>query len=288
MIEIKGLSYKIRKKEILKDIHVSFAEGIYGLLGPNGAGKTTFLRCVTGVYKAPQNTVFVEGKDITTNPDYVQRLGYLPQKFGLYKNMTVYQMLQLFAEIRHIPKEKQDEAIMNSLEAVRLKERKNDQIGTLSGGMIRRIGIAQALIGDPKILLFDEPTAGLDPEERIHFKNIISALSKKNILVIISTHIVEDVSFLCDHIIIMKEGSVAAKGSGSEIAAFADGMVYQVSEDRSAELAEPYLITGKMQGGIRLLSPVRQPGAMLKPEIEDGYLCKVKGFADSSKREAKI
>ncbi len=278
MIEIRGLSYSIRKKEILKDIQISFDRGIYGLLGPNGAGKTTLLRCLTGVYPTKNEAIFVGGEAISANPDYVQGLGYLPQKFGLYKNMTVHQILQLFAETKKIPKGEQEAAIDDVLEAVRLMDRKEDKAGTLSGGMMRRVGIAQALLGDPEIVLLDEPTAGLDPEERIHFKNVLARLAKRDILVIISTHIVEDVSYLCDKIAIMQDGHFVENATNTEIAALAAGCVYLVPEAKAGELVEPYFISRKTDGGLYVLSPCKQPGEPAEPGIEEGYLCKIKGF----------
>jgi ABC-2 type transport system ATP-binding protein len=145
--------------------------------------------------------------------------------------------------------------------------------------MIRRLGIGQAFLGNPKLVILDEPTAGLDPEERIRFKNMVATLTREDKTVILSTHIVEDVAALCDHIIVLAEGKVAAMGTREEIASAAKGKVYRVSLTEESTLIPPYLISKQDETSIRVLSTVPQPGELQPPTIEDGYLCKVKGYA---------
>jgi ABC-2 type transport system ATP-binding protein len=277
MIEIKNLTMSFKKKEILHDISVTFERGTYGVLGPNGAGKTTLIRCLTGVYPIASDTIFKSGHDITKLKTYGETLGYLPQKFGLFKGMTSVEMMYYFSEMKKIPKEKQKHMVEECLEAVGMEERADDKVRTLSGGMIRRLGIAQALLGNPQVIILDEPTAGLDPEERIRFKNIISKISKDK-LIILSTHIVEDVAALCDQVIILADGRIKEIGTGEEIASLADGCVYSVPLEQEDGLEEPYFICQQGEQSLRVLSAKRQPGELQKPTIEDGYICKVRGL----------
>ena len=153
----------------------------------------------------------LDGKDVTNTDALPTVTGYLPQKFGMFKELSVYDMMDYFAVLKEIPKSERHAEIGRVVEFVNLSDRIKDRVGSLSGGMIRRLGIAQALLGDPKILLFDEPTAGLDPEERMRFKNIIRQLPKDKII-LISTHIVEDVEAVCDHIMVMQAGIVKTTG----------------------------------------------------------------------------
>ena len=158
MLTVDNLSKSFGKKTVLDNISVQLTHGVYGLLGPNGSGKTTFMRCVAGIYR-------YNGRIITPS-----NVGYLPQKFGAFRELTVYEVLEYFAELKGIPSNRQGKDIHDCLEDVNLWERHSDKVKTLSGGMIRRLGVAQALLGNPELILVDEPTAGLDPEERLRFK----------------------------------------------------------------------------------------------------------------------
>lgn len=214
MLTIDHVYKKFGRKEVLSDICLQLDEGCYGLLGPNGAGKTTLLRMVLELYPVRKGSIHFD------SPGGV---GYLPQKFGAFRELTVRDILLYFASLKKIPKAEQEAEIDRVLALVNLSDRKKDRMSSLSGGMQRRVGIAQAVLGDPSILIFDEPTAGLDPEERARFKKLIGQIMKKK-TVIISTHIVEDVESLCDHVIIMNRGKVlehltteeAARLSGKE------------------------------------------------------------------------
>ena len=278
MIELRGLKKTFKKKEVLHGIALTLDKGVYGLLGPNGAGKTTLIRCLTGVYTPDGGEILFDGNNTLKRKEQPPAVGYLPQKFGMFRNMTVMEMMKFFAELKEVPVSKQEENILFCLEAVGLQDRLKDKVNTLSGGMTRRLGIAQAMVGFPQYLVLDEPTAGLDPEERIRFKTLVAGLEKET-TVLLSTHIVEDVAALCDHIFIMSGGVILKSGTGREIADLALGLVYSVPESRQSELKGEYMIGGNDRENLRVLSPEHQPGNLLAPTIEDGYICKVRGYA---------
>ena len=173
MIEIKELEVEYKKKKVLKAVDLEVGTGVYGLLGPNGAGKTTLMRCITGILKPYSGEIIC-----------MEKIGYLPQKFGFYKQMTVFETLKFFATLKKVDELEQKEHIMECLKLVHLIERANDKMGTLSGGMVRRVGIAQALLGNPKVMIFDEPTAGLDPEERFRFRQLIRQIREGRCIII--------------------------------------------------------------------------------------------------------
>ena len=269
MLTVDNLSKSFGKKTVLNNISVQLTHGIYGLLGPNGSGKTTFMRCIAGIYR-------YNGKIITPSS-----VGYLPQKFGAFRELSVYEVLQYFAELKGISPSSQEENIQECLEVVNLLERRSDKVKTLSGGMIRRLGVAQALLGNPKLILVDEPTAGLDPEERLRFKNLISQY-RKDCTILISTHIVEDVEALCDHIIILSHGQSVCQDTPENIRKAAIKHVWHVSEKKQKELIAPYFILRREQidGEIylRVLSNVEQPGFSIQPTLEDGYINVIRGI----------
>ena len=188
MLEINNVSKFFSKFKAVNEFTYKFDNGVYALLGPNGAGKSTLLRCITNLYSLTSGKITFDGIDIKDNKDFSSNIGYLPQSFGLFRELKVYEGLELIANIKNF----QNYNIDKVLELVNLEEKRMSKIGSLSGGMVRRLGIAQAIMGDPKVVIFDEPTAGLDPEERLRFKNIVNKI-KNDKLIIISTHIVDDV-----------------------------------------------------------------------------------------------
>lgn len=215
-IIVKNVEKKFGKNKVLNNLTIRFEKGIYGILGPNGAGKTTLLRCIVGIYDIQKGVIgFVDNQGEFCSPG-VGVIGYLPQKFGIFKNMSVRDFMLYFAEMKEIDKNLRDKEIEKCLKLVNLEESMKIKVKKLSGGMVRRLGIAQALLGQPEILIFDEPTTGLDPEERMRFKKIISQLGKDRI-VIISTHIIEDMEALCDKVIIMKKGEKIMEDTISNI-----------------------------------------------------------------------
>ncbi|GAB6087968.1 ATP-binding cassette domain-containing protein [Alkaliphilus crotonatoxidans] len=279
MLEVINLDKAFKKKEVLKNVSISLKPGVYGLLGSNGAGKTTLIRCLVKLYHITKGQIKYNGVDVINNNLFTENVGYLPQKFGLFKELTVYDNLQYFGVLKKIPKGLIETSIKASLEIVNLKDRINDRVSTLSGGMIRRLGIAQAILGEPEIIIFDEPTAGLDPEERLRFKNILSTI-KENKIIIISTHIVEDVEACCDGLIIMNEGAILKEGSCGEIISMAEGKVFEVKEgthiNSSCHIQKSYLKNGERF--LRILSSKSVGDKRLEPTIEDGYMCIMKGI----------
>ena len=203
MIRIEHLEKRFRKKQVLYDINLELGDGRYGLIGPNGAGKTTLLRCLAGVLEADRGQI--------SRP---QQAGYLPQAFGLFPQLTVYEAMELFAVYKDIPAALRHKEIMDCLEKVNLSDRAGDRAKTLSGGMVRRVGIAQAIMGSPELVILDEPTAGLDPEERARFRTLLEEAEIPT--VIVSTHILSDVDSFCDHIIMMREGRIVKTGSAKD------------------------------------------------------------------------
>lgn len=281
MLEIKNFSKKFGKKIVLDNMNYSFENGIYGLLGPNGSGKTTFMRSVTGLYSVSKNTIFYNGKETKNNKKFLSQIGYLSQNFGLFKELTVKEIMELFANMKNINKRDAQKAIADALKMVNLSDEINKKCGKLSGGMIRRVGIAQAILGNPKIILFDEPTVGLDPEERLRFKNIISKLSKDKVI-IISTHIVEDVEALCDKIVIMKSGKILESGTIEQIANIARDKVYTLPKAQLSSVTSKYHIQKEyIDNGIKYVRILSKDELNFnKPEltVEDGYMYAIKNY----------
>lgn len=270
MLKFNNCTKKFKNKLALNDFSAELSSGVYGLLGPNGAGKTTLIRCVCDLYR-------LDGGSIV-KPDAI---GYLPQKFGMFKQLKVYNMLEYFAVLKNIKKEEQKGEIERCAEAVNLSDRLYDRIRSLSGGMVRRLGIAQALLGNPEVIMFDEPTAGLDPEERMRFKNIVKRISGDNII-IISTHIVSDVEASCDKIILMNAGKLVFSGTGTQVSEIGRDKVYMVESSRRGELKDEYYVCDTVEiDGIsymRVLSENEQPGELVPPTVEDGYICAIKNI----------
>ena len=281
MIEIKSLKMKFKKNTVLKGIDFTFTGGVYGLLGPNGAGKTTLIRSMAGLYQPRAGQILYNGKPIGKSKEYISRLGYLPQGFGIFKELKPIEALMLMANLKGIDKKIAEQDARRVLEIVNLSDSVDKKVGAFSGGMLRRLGIAQALLGDPEIVIFDEPTAGLDPEERLRFKNIISRLSKEKI-VIISTHIVEDIEAVCDKIIVMNEGNIIKSGSCSEIEQCAKGKIYLVPVNEAVKLSEKAVIQKYFeregQQLMRVLSNESLDYEKGDATIEDGYICLLKGI----------
>lgn len=279
MLEVRNLYKNFGKKNVLDSFTYDFNYGVYGLLGPNGTGKTTLIRCLTGLYAVKKGNILYNNECILKNKQYFSSIGYLPQKFGLFKDLKVNEVMQLLASLKNIDPKKSKSMIEECIELVNLRDRFYDRAGTLSGGMIRRLGIAQALLGNPDIIIFDEPTAGLDPEERLRFKNILSQI-KKDKTILISTHIVEDVETSCDTVIVMKDGTVGASGSCSQIKKIAEGKTYLVPEKDKALINGKYIVQKKFerdgQTMMKILTDITQHFEPITPNIEDGYICVLK------------
>lgn len=210
-IVIKGLCKNFGDKQVLKKVDLDIGKGMFGLLGRNGAGKTTFMRILSGLIRKSEGEVRVCGVPVENNREIRNMTGYLPQEFSFYPDMTVYQSLDYLALLSGLDKKTRKERVAKLITMVNLDDKKRAKFKSLSGGMKRRLGIAQALIGDPKVLIVDEPTAGLDPEERVRFRNILSDIAKDRV-VILSTHIVEDVEKTCENIAVLREGQLIYNG----------------------------------------------------------------------------
>lgn len=277
MLKIEQLSKQFGKKPVLQEISYKFTEGVYGLLGPNGAGKTTLIRCILDLYRYRQGRVILETGTEAEKKEAV--IGYVPQKTGVFPGLTVEEQLMYFANIKKMPRTEWEDEITRVLELVHLSEVRRTKGRKLSGGMIRRVGIAQALLNHPVLVILDEPTTGLDPEERMRFKNIIRGL-RNDTIVLMSTHIVEDVEAVCDRILILKEGRLAAEGTQEEISRLAEDRVYEVPEALYA--AGDYIEKEREVEGetlYRILTARKPEGVSpQKPNVEDGYLCVLKNI----------
>ncbi len=226
-----------------------------------------------------KNTVIFNSVDTKNNKEFLSAVGYLPQSFGMFKELTVREMLTFFVNIKGISKNDSEKDIVNTLKLVNLSDKIDSKVSKLSGGMIRRAGIAQALLGNPKVIIFDEPTVGLDPEERLRFKNIISNLPKDKVI-IISTHIVEDVEALCEKIIIMNTGKILVSGTTQEIEKLAYNKVYLLPQSELSNVKSKYVVqkqyTEDGANFARILSESKLEYRKPELTIEDGYMYAIK------------
>ena len=277
-----------RKKpfKALRGVSFEIHSGMFGLLGPNGAGKSTFMRIVTGILRQSYGTVFINGMDTLKYREELQSLiGFLPQEFGMYESMSAWDFLNYQAILKGIYDERiRRERLEYVLTSVHMYEQRNSEIGSFSGGMKQRIGIALILLNLPRILVVDEPTAGLDPRERIRFRNLLVELSRDRI-VIFSTHIIEDIASSCNQVVVIEKGSLKYFGLPSEMVNLAKDKVwmFDIEASRLGELDEK-LIANHIQDGnmikVRYISPVCPfPGAQpAEPNLEDAYLCLLKNL----------
>lgn len=279
MVELKNVSKAFKKKIVLNNIQYTLEEGIYGLLGPNGAGKTTLIRAIANLYDVQHGEILIDGVNIKKQ-NKLGNIGYLPQKFGVFSDLTVQEMMEYFANVKKINWKERKKQIEECLNVVNLENEKKKKAHHLSGGMIRRLGIAQALLGNPKLMLLDEPTAGLDPKERIRFKGIISKI-RKGKTILISTHIVEDIEACCNHIIVMKDGVILKGGTNEEIRNFARNRICEMEKNSLGGLQVPYYVEREYEKNDQVFCRVivsRDTNfAKMEPTIEDGYMCLLKG-----------
>jgi len=264
----------------VEDFDTAFTPGVYALIGPNGSGKTTLIRMLVDILKPTLGRVLFNGKDIANlNEQYRDILGYLPQHLGFYKNFTAKQFLMYISALKGLDKKQALKKTGELMEIVNLKETGRKKIGQFSGGMKQRLGIAQALLNDPKILILDEPTAGLDPKERIRFRNLVSEIAGDKI-VILSTHIVSDAEYIASEIIFMKNGLLLQKGRPSELLKALEGKIWQaqIREDDLQRLKETFRVGHIVRTDgyldVRLFAEMR-PSFAVSPAtlgLEDLYL----------------
>ncbi|ELC8462411.1 ATP-binding cassette domain-containing protein [Clostridium perfringens] len=280
MLVVNNVSKKYGSFYALKDINLEFNNGVYALLAPNGAGKTTLIKLLTTLIFPTSGEILYKGTDIVSlDGEYRDIIGYLPQDFGYYRNYTPRKFLLYLAALKGIKKEDAVEKVKEVLKVVSLENVENKKMKGFSGGMIQRVGIAQALLNDPKILILDEPTAGLDPKERVRFRNLLSDLSRDRI-VIISTHIVSDIEFISNEVIMIKDHKILYKDFIENICSTLDGMVYETSMtfEESKEFRKKYiLLSEKQDGGIMKARFISQGNndekwVRVNPNIEDVFL----------------
>ena len=279
-LKIEYLTKDFKRVRAVDQVTFSFHEGVYGLLGKNGAGKTTFMRMLTTLIKPTSGNITWNGEDIfQMDARYRKLLGYLPQDFGAYPDFSLRDYLTYIALLKGISPAVAKKRVQAVLPLVGLQDSQQKKMKTLSGGMLRRAGIAQAILNAPKILILDEPTAGLDPSERIRFRNIISELAKDRI-VLLSTHIVSDVSSIADQILLMKDGRFLVSGTVSELATSTPIHAWTcLCEPRQAHYLEKNYVVANMRAAsagteVRVLSNKKpMAGAILEElTLEDIFL----------------
>ncbi|MFD3158715.1 ATP-binding cassette domain-containing protein (plasmid) [Haloimpatiens sp. FM7330] len=294
-ITIENVTKTYGKFKALNNINLEIKEGMFGLLGHNGAGKTTLMKLITALTEPTKGRIIINGFDTKKNKMEIKNIiGFLPQEFSVYPDLTAYEFLDYIAKLNNIrDKNKRSKLIESILNKVNLLHVRDKKIGGFSGGMKRRIGIAQAVIKDPKVLIVDEPTAGLDPEERIRFRTMLVELSQ-NKIVILSTHIVEDISASCEQIALLDRGTLSYTGTPINFVNKVEGKVWEICTESRKELIDiknKYSIISmkQTQQGIR----VRVLGENLKensrikkavPNLEDGYIY----FMENKKEVRKL
>ena len=279
-ISLRNVSKQYKGKYALKDFTTELTEGVYGLLGANGAGKTTLINIFVGILGSDGGTVLIDGQDAgTLGKDFLSKIGYMPQYPVFYRDFTVMDFLLYMCVLKGIPDKQGKKRALELLSIVNLSDAKEKKIGALSGGMRQRVGIVQAMLGDPEILILDEPTAGLDPSERIRFRNLISKFAQGR-TVLLATHIVSDVECIAKEIMILKDGSLITQGTTDTLEQNIYGKVWEVTvngED-AARLGSQYYVSNMKQQGerflVRIVSDMLPASDAVKvsPNLEDVFL----------------
>jgi ABC-type multidrug transport system ATPase subunit len=277
---IENLGKQYGKQWGLRNFSMRCGSGILGLVGPNGAGKTTLMRMVATLLEASEGSIYWNGQNIRTHgAELRQVLGYLPQEFGLYPEFSGRQFLRYLAAMKGLPKVLAQRRVDEVIEIVNLETAANRKLAAYSGGMKQRIGIAQALLNDPELLIVDEPTAGLDPTERVRFRNLLTTMTL-NCLTILSTHIISDVEATADRLVVLQEGQMLVDATPEALLNLADGKVWSVETDSATALHLQAInqISGMIHttngAQLRIISSSRphSEAVPVKPHLEDAYL----------------
>lgn len=288
-LHIQSLTKEYRRgKPAIENISVQLTNGMFGLLGPNGAGKTTLMKILVTLLEPTSGTVLYDGLQLGKNDQEIRRwIGYLPQEYGLYPSLTARELLHYMATLHgNSDRLHWQIRIETVLEQVHLNDVGNQRVGGFSGGMRQRLGIAQALLNDPKLLIVDEPTAGLDPEERVRFRNLLGQLSG-NRIVILSTHIVDDISSSCDDMALLDEGCIRYRGRPSEFIRSAEGFVWSttVAPAQVSTIETDYQVISSVRHrdgvNLRILAKPEAVAALpdihpVEPTLEDAYIWMMK------------
>ncbi len=272
----------------LAGVSLDVSEGVFGLLGPNGAGKTTLMRVLAGVLEATSGTAELDGVSIVDHPERIrERTGYLPQDFGFLPHLSGERMLRYLLRLKGVRSPQGEKELCRALlDRVHLEDAAKRKVKTYSGGMRQRLGIAQAVAGDPRLIIVDEPTAGLDPEERLRFYRLLSELAQDRI-VILSTHIVEDVAVLCPRFVVIRQGRLVADTSPSEARRALEGAIHEGAVDAlefnrfvadpSRRVTQAYLVEGRNRVRIYQTTGDLPPGfRTVAPTLEDAYMILIK------------
>ncbi|WP_242550523.1 ABC transporter ATP-binding protein [Enterococcus hulanensis] len=282
-IDINHLNQYYGKKQVLYDINLSISTGMFGLLGRNGAGKTTLMKTLVTLLPTNEGEIRMNGINIHDQKKIRSIIGFLPQEFSMYGNMTAYQALDYLAVLSELDKRTRRIRINALLDQVNLTIHKNVKVKAMSGGMKRRLGIAQALLNDPKILVVDEPTAGLDPEERLRFRNLLAEVSE-NKIVLLSTHIAGDIEATAENVAILEQGRIIFSDSIEQLLLNAQGKIFSVQVPRtelSAAKKQVQIISLQQEGSTSHLRFIGNPQAQImqhplvieeRPTLEDAYL----------------
>lgn len=280
-INIKSLNKNYGNKQALKDINLKIEKGMFGLLGRNGAGKSTLMKILATVLRKSSGDITVCDIDIKNSKDIREIIGYLPQDFSMYGNMTAVEALDYIGVLCGLDKKTRKERIPKLLSKVNLGNNGRTKVKAMSGGMKRRLGIAQSLINNPKVIIVDEPTAGLDPEERVRFRNLLCEMAEDRI-VILSTHIVGDIEAACEKVAILDEGNIIFNGSVFDLLEMAKGKIYEavISRFELSKIKEKYNVTSMINEGtlvkVRFVAKeedkIIKDAVLCEPNLEDAYM----------------
>lgn len=278
-IVIRDLDKYYGKKQALKKVNLKMESGMYGLLGPNGAGKTTLMKVLAALLRKSSGEVTVCGIPVEKAGEIRRITGYLPQDFSVYGNMTAEEALDYLGVLSKVPKRERRERIPKLLRKVNLWDNRRTKVKAMSGGMRRRLGIAQAILHNPQVLIVDEPTAGLDPEERVRFRNLLCEIAQERI-VILSTHIVGDIEATCENIAVLNQGEILFQGTVEQMLENAEGKIYtaEISKKELETMKQRYTVTGMLAMGahinVRFVSEEAPfPGAEpAQANVEDAYM----------------